>query len=354
MRTLVSRLEALRAEVVAIAGFAKNCGKTTTLTHMRAGYEQLGRQLGLTSVGRDGEAVDVVTRQPKPRIKVSPGTLLATASQSLATSSAPSREIRRTGIASALGEIVLAEVLESGLAELSGPTTVSQAREVVRMLREVGAERVLIDGALDRRASCSPAVCDAVVLAGGAVLGATVESACARIAYGVRLFELPEVDGLIAGLLRSALPESGFQAAAVVEEGRVVMLPGSALTQLHQIQAATSGLPSHFYVGGALTDEIVRKLARLERLPEIVVADATRVLLSPMALAQWEVAGGRVRVLDTIRVCAVTTNPFNPTGPSLPAAALLDAVAEAVPGLPIYDVVAGLSAVGAHVLCQRP
>ncbi|MCJ7651122.1 MAG: hypothetical protein MUP85_21135, partial [Candidatus Lokiarchaeota archaeon] len=61
--------EIKKYKIIAIIGLAKNVSKTTTLNHviqvLKGGY-----QLGLTSIGRDGEKYDAITSLPKPRIFV--------------------------------------------------------------------------------------------------------------------------------------------------------------------------------------------------------------------------------------------------------------------------------------------
>ena len=60
-------------------GVGKNVGKTVA---MRAVYEATVRArmtVGLASIGRDGEATDSGDGQPKPRLLLRPGAVIATA-----------------------------------------------------------------------------------------------------------------------------------------------------------------------------------------------------------------------------------------------------------------------------------
>ncbi len=178
---LIEDIEARRPRVVAFVGLAKNCGKTTALNHVAAGYRAAGVRLGLTSAGRDGEATDAVTRQSKPRVPVWPGVLLATARESLAEATAPWRLVEQTGLPTAMGPLAIVEATGEGIAELAGPVTLAQCRPVLDGLLRAGAGRVLLDGALDRLAVAAPAVSDAVVLAAGAVLGPTAADVAAKV-----------------------------------------------------------------------------------------------------------------------------------------------------------------------------
>ena len=67
------------ARRVALVGLAKNTGKTQTLGAILAEHAGEGVNVGVTSIGRDGEEHDVIdARIQKPRIHLREGTLLAT------------------------------------------------------------------------------------------------------------------------------------------------------------------------------------------------------------------------------------------------------------------------------------
>ena len=67
---------------LAIAGTAKNAGKTTALNYLIDRFAQAGERIGVSSIGRDGEAVDQITNRPKPRIRPPVGALVATSHES--------------------------------------------------------------------------------------------------------------------------------------------------------------------------------------------------------------------------------------------------------------------------------
>jgi hypothetical protein len=120
-------------------------------------------------------------------------------------------------------------------------------------------------------------------------------------------------------------------------------LPGSALQQQEQLQLRVrERAVAQLYVGGALTDDIIEQMRPLRPQLEYIMADATRIFLSPLALGRLELMGGKVTVLHPIKVSAVTTNPHNPLGEDLDAEELCRVTSEALPELPVFDVVAGL------------
>ncbi len=142
-------------KVFSFIGMAKNVGKTTTFNYV---IENLQSKfiLGLTSVGRDGESKDIITDQPKPKIFVSSGNLLATAEESLERSELIYEILSKTEISSPIGKIIIIKASDKGYIELSGPSLVQYLVTLCEKLKEYGAELVLIDGAFDRNSFASP------------------------------------------------------------------------------------------------------------------------------------------------------------------------------------------------------
>lgn len=313
---------------VAIVGMAKNAGKTVVLNYLARRAAAAGVRLGLVSVGRDGEAVDVFTSRPKPRIWAPAGALVATVPAGVAESASDGAfpaamldpaSVRATGVATALGEIVVGSVLRGGRVELVGPAEREQARRLVELLRAEGATLVLIDGALDRMASAAPAAGQAIVLATGAVLGRSAVDVARKTAFRVRLFSLP--------------PAPAAAKAAMVHE---------ALTEEDAEAAAEAGRGAEFLAAsGAVTDRLLIALGRRGFRGTLVAPDATRFLVGPERVAFFEARGGRLAVAEPIRLLAVTVNSHNPTGPGLEPGELLRTVAAAVRPVPVFDVVYG-------------
>src|SRR5438067_5951860 len=144
---------------LALVGLAKNTGKTETLAALLRELEEHGRRVGVTSVGRDGEERDVIdTRIEKPRVRLATDSLVATTDGLLSASGIDYNVLENTGVRTPLGPVLIARLREPGTIELAGPSAAGQVREVSGAMLGHGAEQVLIDGAIDRRAASSPAV----------------------------------------------------------------------------------------------------------------------------------------------------------------------------------------------------
>jgi hypothetical protein len=321
---------------LALVGLAKNTGKTQTLTTILAEHARAGMPLGVTSIGRDGEARDVIdSRIEKPRIDLQEGSLLASTDMLLRASGLAHERLARTGVRTPLGEVVIARLSEPGAVEVAGPSTGDDVREVSDTMLDLGAAQVLIDGSIDRRAASSPAIADSLVMATGAVLGEDVEQVAATTIDAVDLVRLQAVDPAEAG---GAMSASG--AAPVTIPGRVALSaePGRIAALL-----AEHPHTSTFLLEGALGEGLLQGLlaARRERAGReltVVARNPTRVFLSAHGPSWYERQGIRIAVLQTIDLRAITVNPVAPQSHRLDSGRLREAIETAIPDVPVLDV----------------
>ena len=87
--------------MVTAIGLCKNAGKTTALRRLMAELED--ECLGLTSVGRDGEATDLVTGTEKPDLYIKRGDLFATARGMMSLCDVTLEAAALTGVMTPLG-----------------------------------------------------------------------------------------------------------------------------------------------------------------------------------------------------------------------------------------------------------
>jgi hypothetical protein len=330
--------ERLRSHAsVAIVGTCKNAGKTTCLNALLACLGRDGVRIGLTSVGRDGEDFDAVTDRPKPRITPVTGSLVATSLISARRSAARLREVVSTPFRTALGPVGIYEVAGPGWVEVAGPVTVADTVVLVQMLHRHGAQQVLVDGAIDRRASASPRVATALVLATGMALDEDPDTVVDETRHHVRILSLPACQtGLLPAETGVRHPDGSWEA-----------FPRS--TPLGSPEAWLAWFPPEAIavgIEGALTDGVARALVRAaasgpDRPRALVVPDATHVLLTAASLDRLATAGYDLSVRQRVDLAGVVVNPTRPWGPSMPPADFLARMRAALHPVPVHDVVAG-------------
>jgi hypothetical protein len=324
---------------LALVGLAKNTGKTETLAAILAERAAAGRSVGVTSIGRDGEAHDVIdARIEKPRLNLVEGSLVATTGELLRASGVAHERLRRTGVRTPLGEVVLARLSEAGAVEVAGPSAAADVRAVSDAMLELGAEQVLIDGAIDRRAASSPAVADGLLMATGAVLGEDIEQVVAATKDAVDLVRLPRAAGTAALGACSAAASAGGESVAL--ERRLVLNAEPADIAALLTEHPRAGI---FITDGALSERFLEGLltARRERAGRelrIIASDPTKVFLSRRGPSWYARQGLAIEVLHTIELLAITVNPVAPQSHRFDSLELRELIGAAVADVPVLDV----------------
>jgi hypothetical protein len=323
------------AQKLALVGLAKNTGKTETLASILAEHAQAGRIVGVTSIGRDGEEHDVIdARIDKPRILLQTGSLVASTDALLRASGVGHERLAQTGVRTPLGEVLIARLTARGAVEVAGPSTAEDLREVSDAMLGFGAELVLIDGAIDRRAASSPAVADGLVMATGAVLSEDIEQVVAHTKNAVDLVRLPAAGSQLLDGSR------GREEMHLALERRLVLAaePAEIAALLQEHQHAHT-----FFIAGALSERFLEGLqaARTERAGRelrIVVDDPTKVFLSRQGPGWYRRQGLSIEVLRTIELKAITVNPVAPQSHRFESKRLRELIEVAISGVPVIDV----------------
>jgi hypothetical protein len=336
---------------LALVGLAKNTGKTVTLAALLRELESEGRLIGVTSVGRDGEERDVIdVRIEKPRVNLWAGSLVATTDGLLSVSGVSHTVLESTGVRTPLGRVLIARLRDRGAIEVAGPSAAEDVRAVGDAMLGHGAEQVLIDGAIDRRAASSPAVTDGLVMSTGAVLGDELGEVVSRTRDAVEVVRLPELeDPRLRVLAEQAQSGDGDGRGAAVLVGEdyepAALAPRFVLTSEPEQIAATlqANPPARWLiVPGALPEAFMQGLLRARRGQEgplgLVVADSTRVFLSERGPGWYARQGLEIRTLRSTALEAITVNPLAPQSHSFDSVRLRAALGEAIDDVPTFDV----------------
>jgi len=304
-----------KCKIISIIGLAKNVSKTTTLNYIIKNLE--GYRLGLTSIGRDGEKYDVITQLPKPRIFIKMGTIVATAKQSFEASEVKMEILKKTEFNTPLGEILILKALSDGLIELAGPSINKYLQEICLDLKKLGCDLILIDGAFDRRSYATPIISDATILSTGASVSEDMQNVINLTVHTIELLNLEsEVDQQTIEIAQEILKKS--KVGIIDNKNSIKLL--DVLTPLDSARDIANILDEnskYIVIKGALTDKSIEDLMNLtDKYKEItiLVEDATKLFLSKKIKKKFQKKGGIIKVLNSIKVIAVTINPTSPLG----------------------------------------
>ncbi len=319
---------------LSIVGLEKNTGKTESLKYVLNRLPLDLKRIAVTSIGIDGETVDQVTRTQKPEIVLRPGMYFGTSEMHYGQRRLVSELIDVSDENTSLGRVVTAKAITGGKVLLSGPSSGSSLKRWMHEMKSrFGIGLVIIDGALSRLSSASPAVSESIILATGAAYSINIDTLVRKTAFVVQLINI----GLAS--------KRNIELLTPLEQGVWSIDSDGSLRELNGITSLTRDI--HFehmehcatlYVAGALVDSFLEKVRKNKHLKkaELVVRDFTKIFVSPQQLNLFIKAGGRISVLQKSKLIAVTANPTSPSGYALDSDLLCQKLSDAI-HLPVYD-----------------
>ena len=325
-------------KTLSIVGMAKNAGKTTALNYFIEEAMDEGIVLGITSTGRDGESTDLVTGTDKPKVYLDEGTLVSVPKGLYDLAEAGLEIVRMTRYSTSIGQLMICRVRESGYVQIAGPVTTAESKMLCEDMFELGAQLVLIDGAIDRKSIAAPETSDAIILSTGAVLSRNMKTVASETAHVAGLYRLPRTD---EKEVRDLIEKSGsMNRIMVVRCGELYPLEiKTGLASGRYIDEAIDDDTTHVYLPGALTESVIRDISlnKLKRV-RFILKDPTKIFLNLMTWQKLRKKGFDVSVLENIRIAAITVNPVAPLGYSFEHEALLSEVQKMIPDIPVIDV----------------
>ncbi|MCE5195765.1 MAG: hypothetical protein LLG09_01350 [Negativicutes bacterium] len=326
--------------IVSIIGLSKNAGKTTVLNSLLQGLSSSAAHpcIGLTSIGLDGESHDLLSQTLKPEIYVLKGSLFATAADLLPLCDITKQIEQVTEIATPLGRIVLVRARSDGYIQLAGPSIRKQLWQIQQELKQLGAERILVDGAMGRRVFTEEASGDGVILCSGAAFHQSMAETIGETLRITQLFSLPLTE------LPSAALEGSQYLICQKDGSRQYISASLARSSEFSLPVYLQRDSTAFYTAGAVTDLLLRQLLhsgiRLQDFT-LIVNNGSCILAQDCLLRQFLAAGAGIRVRQQIPILAITANAYAFDYPVYRAEQFIQELAEAI-HLPIIDVKEGI------------
>lgn len=323
----------LKYKSISFVGMEKNAGKTQTLNYVLSRLRTFSKTIALTSIGVDGETLDIVTNTSKPEIEIYPNTTFIT-SQALY----PQREIvsaieEVSNQTTALGRLIQARAITQGKILLAGPSDTISLKKLIEKL-EKNIDLILIDGALSRKTFGSPSITQAMILSTGASLSASLNVVVKKTKFIYQMTQLPQYEGKFAEQLQQI--ENGIY--ALTDEGiKDLQIPSLMMIDKYKDKIFACG--KKLFVAGALNDKFIQFL-KIQKNPqeiEIIIKDFTKIFSNEDNTLQYLSKGGKIKVLDKANLIAITANPISPTGYHFNNEEMLDALRKEIP-INIYNV----------------
>ncbi len=329
-------------KIISIVGMAKNAGKTVTMNHLLDVMGHRGLRAGLTSIGRDGERQDIVTKTDKPMIYVLKDTLIATAEMLFNLSEVKMAVLEVTEHHTAMGRVIIGRTLNDGYVQIGGPSTNLEIRSVSEKMIEHGADYVLVDGALDRTSSASPAITDACILSTGAVVSRDMAKTVEQTVYRASLFNLEAI--------HEPFLQEAWHRAEHLRRPILIQRDGSE-TILYDVATALSAgriiageigeETAHIIIPGALVTQTLLDVVQMSphyKNIEWLIGDATKIFIEHKDWLYFMRIGIKIRVRHAIKLMAITVNPYAPAGYFYDSDVFREAIAGRLKDIPVIDV----------------
>lgn len=319
---MISKLGRLIADTrsLSLAGMCKNAGKTTVFNRLIRELNQTEMVLGLTSIGRDGEATDIVTGTHKPGIFVQEGTIIGTAAGLLQYCDITKEIVGKSGIQTPMGEVILIRARSDGFVQLAGPSMNNQLIELSRQFKELGVDKVMIDGAISRKSLCSTKVAETVILSTGASLHKSMDVVIRETQFVASILDLPAQDLPLHEELLNPDPMKMNVVQLYDTDKEVIQLHPSdqGVLQLHEILRHKSYHHWNYcYLTGALTDARLKPLLMSNlnlKGRQIVVEDSSKILISRDCYDKLIKKECSLAVSEETKLLGITINPFSAYG----------------------------------------
>jgi hypothetical protein len=336
---IIETIKQKNYKTISIIGLAKNAGKTVVLNYLIEKLSDNKILTGITSTGRDGENIDLVTNTQKPSIIVKEGMFVATAKNALMLSDAKVEILETTGIKTPMGEVIIVKIRQGGNIQVAGPVNTTDMKYVSKRLIYFGADLVLIDGAIDRKAVSSPVITDACIIATGAVLSRDMKIVIEKTAHAVECYTFKEVD---SNLKRIILDNK--KTCIIQNTGRVIVPDiETSITGGKRIVEQIDENTTHVFVRGLVTSKLLKDICQSEFIKNIklVIEDGTKIFVEVNVWNDLKRKGLKVQSLNTIDVIAVTLNPVSPAGYFFDSAEFKLKISHYLSNIKIIDVVTG-------------
>lgn len=326
----------LTYDSLSIVGLEKNVGKTECLNYILHRLPLHNRKVAVTSIGIDGENKDQVTATKKPEIFLREGIYFSTAETFYKERRLVSELVNITNERSSLGRIVTARVAVPGKAIISGPSSGTSLRRWIAGMQQSGINLTIIDGAISRLSSASPAISKAMILSTGAAFSSNIDTLVRKTRFVVEMIALPLLDDASRDTLCDI--ESGVW--GVDTHDNIIDFKLSSALAINTNDVDITQDMKIIYTVGALTDKLLNAVADSKNIRNVtlVVKDFTKIFVSEEAYRIFCSRGGKIKVLQKSKLIAVCVNPTAPNGYVLDSDILCRKLQDAI-SIPVYDIV---------------
>lgn len=325
----------LQNKSLSIVGLEKNTGKTECLNFVLKRLNSKNVKFTVTSIGIDGETVDQVTNTNKPEIEIYKGNYFITSEYHYLKRKIISEIIDVSRQKSSLGRFITAKSIVNGKVILSGPHSSNLLKTFSSNSHCENSEIFIIDGALSRLSSASPAVSEGMILNTGASVSTNMQSLVSKTDYVCNLIKLPQYKSLKSDELIDL--KNGIWAIGNDNLVYDLKIPSVFLLDKNKENLFKHG--HVIYASGAVGDAMLNFLKSQKECSEtvLIIKDFSRIFASKETVYAFLNKGGQIKVLLKTKLIAICVNPTSPFGFSFNSDSLKKEISDKT-GVNTFDV----------------
>lgn len=300
---------------LSIIGMEKNVGKTTLLNKLINDISNK-KIIGLTSVGRDGEEVDLVTSTQKPKIYIRRGTIIATARNCIRNCDITKEILYSTDYNTPMGNIIILRALSDGYVDIAGPSYNKQMKDIINIMESYGSEIIIIDGALGRKSTAISEVSEATILSTGAALSLDIQKVIEETKKTSEFLMLKQVDSDVKKIILENFDDN--KSFIIKNNGEKEKLNYNNTIDLSKnLKNFLSDEIAFIFVKGAITSKIIEVFIQNREAYKnikLIIEDGTKLFIDSELFKKVKMSGVDLQVVNKVNLLFITCNPHSPLG----------------------------------------
>ncbi len=284
-------------KIISFIGIAKNVGKTTALSSFLKNY----KNLGVTTIGIDGDEICSLTGKEKQTIYLPAGTFFTTTDVEVRKRDISVKIVENTDIITPYGNIIIAKTEIPDYAQIYGCGSIADTEKVIFKMISRGAKKVLIDGSFNRVSHTK--ISAGTILVAGVIEGKDYEYAINETKKMVEFM----------GFKKSNLRPK--KTPCIYKNGKEIGLGiDSILGKEDKVIEKLDNVTTHVVFSGAFTSNTLKKFIKFGfdfKKIKIVLNNCCDCLLSYKEYRLLKELGGKIEVLNKTDICGIAVNSFS-------------------------------------------
>lgn len=329
----------LKYKSLSIIGTEKNTGKTETLNFILNELKNHDKKIAVTSIGVDGENVDIVTNTQKPEIFLKENTIFITSEKHFREKKLTAEIFDISKKSTSLGRLVIAKTKSNGSIILSGPSDTQWLKEIIQSMDNYAVDLTIVDGALSRKSLASPSVTEAMILNTGAAFSANISTLITNTKFLYKLINIEKFENETINSELLKIDDSKIGIWSIDKNLNIKDLEVKSTVLIDKYKDKFSVQDSTLYINGIITNKILEFFRHQKNISQlvIIVKDFTKIFASMENVYSFFYSGGKIKVLYKTNLLAICINPTSPSGYVLNSEEIIEKLKLEI-AIPIYDI----------------